>query len=54
MFAVALFMPAATGENPEMKFSADLAHFLAFPMGWLSASLVGKGRKLAAIMKEWK
>jgi hypothetical protein len=42
MFVVALFLPAAAGESAQLKFSADLAHMLAFPLGWLSA---GIGRK---------
>jgi hypothetical protein len=42
MFVIALLMPADVGENVRIKFSADLAHMLAFPLGWLSA---GVGRK---------
>lgn len=38
-FVIALFMPAATGESAQLKFSADLAHMLAFPLGWFSAGL---------------
>lgn len=41
MFVVALFIPAAVGENAQIKFSADLAHMLAFPLGWFSAGLGG-------------
>jgi hypothetical protein len=41
MFVITLFMPAAAGENAQIKFSADLAHMLAFPLGWLS-SLIGQ------------
>ena len=41
MFMVVLFIPAAAGENAQIKFSADLAHLLAFPLGWLS-SLISK------------
>ncbi len=39
LFAVALFLPAGAGENAEIKFSADFAHLLAFPLGWLSSFL---------------
>lgn len=39
MFVIALFMPAAVGESAHLKFSADLAHMLAFPLGWFSAGL---------------
>jgi hypothetical protein len=38
MFVVALFLPAA-GESAQLKFSAGLAHMLAFPLGWLSAKI---------------
>jgi hypothetical protein len=39
LFVITLFTPAVAGENPSVKFSADLAHLLAFPIGWLSARL---------------
>ena len=42
MFVIALFMPAAAGESAHLKFSADLAHLLAFPLGWLSSGLGSK------------
>jgi hypothetical protein len=38
-FVVALFLPATAGESTGLKFSADLAHMLAFPLGWLSAKI---------------
>lgn len=41
IFVIILFMPAAIGENAQIKFSADLAHLLAFPLGWFS-SLIGQ------------
>ena len=41
-FVIALFIPTAAGQNAQVKFAADLAHLLAFPLGWLSA---GIGRK---------
>ena len=37
VFVINLFMPAAVGENAEIKVSADLAHLLAFPLGWFSS-----------------
>jgi hypothetical protein len=45
MFAIVLFIPAFPGESAELKFSADLAHLLAFPLGWLSL-WVGKSKKV--------
>jgi hypothetical protein len=44
MFVVALFLPAGAGESAEIKFSADFAHLLAFPLGWLSSFLFTKGQ----------
>jgi hypothetical protein len=41
MFVIILFTPAAVGENAQIKFSADLAHVLAFPLGWFS-NLLGQ------------
>jgi hypothetical protein len=38
-FVITLFTPPAIGESAKLKFSADLAHLLAFPMGWLSGRL---------------
>jgi hypothetical protein len=35
-FAITLFMLPQIGENAQIKFSADLAHLLAFPLGWLA------------------
>jgi hypothetical protein len=37
MFVTVLLIPAAADENAQIKFSADLAHMLAFPLGWLSS-----------------
>jgi hypothetical protein len=34
---IILFLPVAAGENARINFSANLAHLLAFPLGWLSA-----------------
>ena len=39
VFATTLFMSPKIGESAELKFSADLAHMLAFPLGWLFGSL---------------
>ncbi len=44
MFAVYLFLPPGAGERAAMKFSADFAHLLAFPLGWLSSFLFLKRR----------
>jgi hypothetical protein len=38
-FVIAMFMPATQGESVQIKFSADLAHMLAFPLGWLSGRI---------------
>jgi len=38
-FVIALFIPASAGVNAPIKFSADMAHLLAFPIGWLSSGL---------------
>ena len=43
---VVLFLPPSLGENARLKFSADLAHLLAFPLGWLSSGLAGKAHGL--------
>jgi hypothetical protein len=41
-FVFTLFMPGAPGESATLKFSADLAHLIAFPLGWLSSRIVQK------------
>jgi hypothetical protein len=38
-FVITLFMPATAGQDAQLKFSADLAHLLAFPLGWFSIRL---------------
>ncbi len=38
-FVIALFVPATPGESARIKFSADLAHMIAFPLGWLSSAV---------------
>jgi hypothetical protein len=38
-FVFAFFMPPAIGQGASVKFSADLAHLIAFPLGWLSSYL---------------
>jgi hypothetical protein len=42
VFGIALLLPPPAGETAEVNLSADLAHLLAFSLGWLSA---GIGRK---------
>jgi hypothetical protein len=37
---VSLFLPPRQGETYVVKLSADLAHLLAFPLGWIS-SIIG-------------
>lgn len=37
IFVIAFLLPPGVGENAAVKFSADLAHLLAFPLGWLSS-----------------
>lgn len=32
-----LLLPPQVGEDTRIKFSADLAHLMAFPLGWLSS-----------------
>ena len=41
-FVVALFLPASAGVNPRQAVSANLAHLLAFPLGWLSSGVGSK------------
>ena len=36
-FIVAILLPPGAGETAAVKFSADLAHLVAYPLGWLSA-----------------
>ncbi len=36
---VSLFLPPRVGETQTVKLSADLAHLIAFPLGWISSSL---------------
>jgi len=37
--AIIMFMPVSAGESAELKFSADLAHLMAFPLGWFSSRI---------------
>jgi hypothetical protein len=37
LLIVALFLPPRSGETQAIKLSADLAHLIAFPLGWMSA-----------------
>jgi hypothetical protein len=34
---IVVFIPPVTGETYAVKLSADLAHLIAFPLGWMSA-----------------
>lgn len=53
IFVSAFFTPSALGESAKVKFSADLAHLLAFPLGWFS-SFVRSSSKLIVNSKETK
>lgn len=39
---VALFLPPILGETLAIKLADDMAHLIAFPLGWLFSSLAGK------------
>lgn len=41
-FLIAFLLPPGEGEDPQIKLSADLAHLIAFPLGWLSGFLFRK------------
>jgi hypothetical protein len=43
-FILAFFRSPASGQAASVKFSADLAHLLAFPLGWLSSYLFSSPR----------
>jgi hypothetical protein len=49
ILVLALFLPSHSGENLAIELSADLAHLIAFPLGWLSAWI---GRREHGI--EWR
>ncbi|NJC95748.1 MAG: hypothetical protein C3F07_08660 [Anaerolineales bacterium] len=36
IFLTVLLLPPQAGEDARIKFSADLAHLMAFPLGWIS------------------
>jgi hypothetical protein len=38
----AFFLPPRPGESQAVKLSADMVHLMAFPLGWLAASLFGR------------
>jgi hypothetical protein len=42
---VSLFLPARVGVTPAIKLSDDLAHLIAFPLGWVSIYLYVRKRK---------
>lgn len=44
VFLAALLLPADAGESAQVKFSADLAHLMAFPLGWLSSFITLRRR----------
>jgi len=42
---IALFLPARSGVTPALKLADDLAHLIAYPLGWMSAYLFKIKRK---------
>jgi hypothetical protein len=38
---VALFLPPRPGETQAVKLFADLAHLIAYPLGWIAAYVIG-------------
>ena len=40
----AFFLPGSPGVSPALQLSDNLAHLLAFPLGWLTASLIVRKR----------
>jgi hypothetical protein len=42
---IALFIPPRPGETQAVKLSADMAHLIAYPLGWMSAFLFGRIRR---------
>jgi hypothetical protein len=41
---VSLFLPPRPGETQAVKLSANMAHLLAFPLGWITAFIIGRKR----------
>jgi len=39
---ISLFLPPRPGETQAVKLSADMAHLLAFPLGWVTSYLFGR------------
>ena len=39
-----LFLSPRAGQSPAIKLSDDLAHLLAFPLGWITATVIGRKR----------
>jgi hypothetical protein len=37
--SIALFLPSRTGVSPAIELSDDLAHLIAYPLGWFSATI---------------
>ena len=40
----AFFLPESGGLSPAINLSDDLAHFLAFPLGWVAAAIIARKR----------
>jgi hypothetical protein len=41
---VTMLLPPRAGESAEVKLLADIAHLIAFPLGWLSSGVGRKGK----------
>jgi len=41
---VSVFIPPFSGQNLAIKLSDDMAHLIAFPLGWLAAILIRKNK----------
>lgn len=44
ILVVSLFLPAGTGVSPAVKLAADMAHLIAYPLGYITASAIVKRR----------
>jgi hypothetical protein len=40
-----LFQPPRAGQDATVKLFADLAHLIAFPLGWFSSYVMFKGTR---------
>ena len=49
---ISLFLPARSGVTPAIKLADDLAHLIAFPLGWMIAPIFGTKKSLKALERE--